>query len=111
MRTKKFFFLSTTKKRNCEDTISFVTIEVNKTFELLIVIGNYLLSSAYPGAKDSTEHLCMTRAVYNSGIEVYVNLMEPTELTRFTPYQADIQEYANEGSFHLIPLKLQRQSS
>jgi hypothetical protein len=71
---------------------------------LYIVIPNLLLSSAYPGAKDYDEHRCITRAIYDSGIEVFVNLMQQQELARFTPYESEIKQYAIEGLF-LIKFK------
>ncbi len=56
-----------------------------------------LLSSAYPGAKDGNEHRRITRAIYDSGIQVFVNLMRPKDLVSFTPYESDIREYAIQG--------------
>ncbi|CAF1074220.1 unnamed protein product [Rotaria sordida] len=58
------------------------------------VIPKMLLSSGYPGAKDIDEHRRVTRAIYDSGIEVFVNLMQEKELARFTPYEREIQQYA-----------------
>ncbi|CAF4753858.1 unnamed protein product [Rotaria sp. Silwood1] len=60
------------------------------------VISKRLLSSAYPGAKNLDEHRLITRAIYDSGIEVFVNLMRPTDLTRFTPYEPEIRQYATQ---------------
>ncbi|CAM4802583.1 unnamed protein product [Rotaria magnacalcarata] len=58
------------------------------------MIPKLLLSSAYPGAKDLDEHRRITRTIYDSGIEVFVNLMQPKELIRFTPYEPEIRQYA-----------------
>ena len=70
-----------------------------KNIFVLFSYSRLLLSSAYPGAKDLDEHRRITRAIYDSGIEVFVNLMQPTELARFTPYEPDIRHYVTEGLF------------
>ncbi|CAF3802394.1 unnamed protein product [Adineta steineri] len=62
------------------------------------IIRDVLLASAYPGAKDYDEHRQITRSIYESGVHVFVNLMEPKELVRFTPYESDIQEYARQDN-------------
>ncbi|CAF3317232.1 unnamed protein product [Rotaria sp. Silwood2] len=61
------------------------------------VIPEVLLSSGYPGAKDLDEHRRVTRAIYDSGIEVFVNLMQEKELARFTPYEREMMRW-----FHQI---------
>ncbi|CAF0858613.1 unnamed protein product [Rotaria sordida] len=59
-----------------------------------LMIPKLLLSSAHPGAKNLNEHRCITRAIYDCGIEVFVNLMRPIDLTHFTPYEPEIRQYA-----------------
>ncbi|CAF0991946.1 unnamed protein product [Adineta steineri] len=62
------------------------------------IIPGLLLSSRYPGSADSDEHQCITRAIYDCGIEVFVNLMTPKEFTHFTPYEQQIRQYALQDS-------------
>ncbi|CAF1219675.1 unnamed protein product [Adineta ricciae] len=58
------------------------------------IIPKLLLASRYPGADDSDEHQRITRLIYDCGIEVFVNLMTPRELSRYKLYEPQIRQYA-----------------
>lgn len=54
------------------------------------VLPNRLLAGAYPGHKDSTEHLVRIHALVDAGIRQFLNLMEEQETNyagqAFVPY-------------------------
>ncbi|UJR11130.1 hypothetical protein I4U23_015311 [Adineta vaga] len=72
------------------------------------IIPKLLLSSRYPGAEDFDEHKNITRAIYDCGIEVFVNLMTTREFARYKPYEPEIRQYALEDDrkveFILFPI-------
>jgi hypothetical protein len=52
------------------------------------------LSSAYPDSKDYDEDLHIRQAIYDSGIQLFVNLMQTTDLVNFIPYEPEIGQNA-----------------
>ena len=64
----------------------------------LSVIPGRLLASAYPASRDREEQRRITETlIIDHSIEVIVNLMGQKELSRFTPYEELMREYAQRG--------------
>ncbi|CAF1151176.1 unnamed protein product, partial [Didymodactylos carnosus] len=61
-------------------------------------ISNLLLASGYFGVRESARHADVTRSVFDSGIQIFVNLLELEEMKLFAPYEIEMKKYAQEAN-------------